>query len=171
MGSFFHYDPAFGNLQADARDGRPCTFPGRLLLHPGAKDNKHVWSNSTLVKTGRTADADMLHARDMVQVEDVSADALPSTVDDDNAVVQGAAKYQQARFYVPCNFSPGFCDVLFVGEKMMLISTYLISKNGLERWRCSRSSVQLTHDAVFRPLCVRLVLLQPPKCWTQCWMA
>lgn len=41
----------------------------------------------------------MLHARDMVQVEDVSADALPATVDDDNAVVQGAAKYQQARVY------------------------------------------------------------------------
>lgn len=49
-----------------------------------------------IYKNGRTGDAEMLHARDMVQVEDVSADALPSTVDDDNAVVQGAAKYQQA---------------------------------------------------------------------------
>ena len=40
----------------------------------------------------------MPHSRDMLQVEDVSEDALPSTVDDDNAVVQGAMKYQQVGF-------------------------------------------------------------------------
>jgi hypothetical protein len=81
--------------QADSRDGRPCTFPGRFLFHPQAKD-KHIWSKCALVRNVRTGEADMLHARDMVQIEDVSADALPSTVDDDNAVVQGAQKYQQA---------------------------------------------------------------------------
>ena len=83
-------------FQADARDGRPCTYPGRLLLHPTGKDK--LWANSQLVKTGRTADAEMPHSRDMLQVEDVSEDALPSTVDDDNAVVQGAMKYQQVGF-------------------------------------------------------------------------
>ena len=49
-----------------------------------------------MVKTGRTAEAEMLHARDMIQVEDVSDGALPQTTDDDNATVQGAQKYQQA---------------------------------------------------------------------------
>ena len=76
-------------FQADARDGRPCTYPGRLLLHPTGKDK--LWANSQLVKTGRTADAEMPHSRDMLQVEDVSEDALPSTV-------QGAMKYQQVGF-------------------------------------------------------------------------
>eukprot|EP00434_Breviolum_minutum_P024555 symbB.v1.2.021690.t1/scaffold1889.1/size97066/5 len=78
-----------------ARDGRPCTYPGRLLFNPTGKDK--VWANSQLVKTGRTADAEMPHSRDMLQVEDISEDALPSTVDDDNAVVQGAMKYQQVQ--------------------------------------------------------------------------
>lgn len=49
------------------------------------------------MKTGRTQEAEMLHARDMSMIEDVSADALPTTIDDDNAVIQGAQKYQQAR--------------------------------------------------------------------------
>ena len=69
------------SFQVDARDGRPCTFPGRLLLHPTS--NNQLWNSSALVKNGRTAEADMLHAREMIQVEDISADALPSTVDDD----------------------------------------------------------------------------------------
>ena len=62
------------------------------------------FANSQLVKTGRTADAEMPHSRDMLQVEDVSEDALPSTVDDDNAVVQGAMKYQQVGFFKRCKF-------------------------------------------------------------------
>lgn len=83
-------------MEADLRDGRPCTYPGRLLVHPNAKE-KQIWHNCLLMKVGRTAEAEMLHARDMCQVEDVSADALPTTVDDDMAVIQGAQKYQQAR--------------------------------------------------------------------------
>ena len=85
----------FGSCKADARDGRPCTFPGRFLFQNVASKDR-VWANCSLVKTGRTAEAEMLHARDMIQVEDVSDGALPQTTDDDNATVQGAQKYQQA---------------------------------------------------------------------------
>lgn len=80
--------------QADLRDGRPCNYPGRLLLHPTSKDK--TWINTALVKNGRTADAEMPHSRDMLTVEDISDDALPATVDDDQSTVQGAQKYQQA---------------------------------------------------------------------------
>ena len=79
----------------DARDGRPCNYPGRLLLHPSLKDK--VWQNTALLRTGRTPPVDMLHSRDMISIEDVSPEALPATVDDDSATVQGAKKYEQAR--------------------------------------------------------------------------
>ena len=65
-----------------------------------------MWGNCSLVKTGRTSEAEMLHARDMVQIEDVSDGALPQTTDDDNATVQGAQKYQQAHCLV--RFRIGF---------------------------------------------------------------
>lgn len=80
--------------QVDTRDGRPCNYPGRVLLHPTLKDK--MWQNVALLRTGRTEPCDMLHSRDMLSIEDVSADALPSTVDDDAATVQGAKKYEQA---------------------------------------------------------------------------
>ncbi|CAK9040562.1 unnamed protein product [Durusdinium trenchii] len=96
--------------KADLRDGRPCTYPGRLLVHPNAKE-KQIWHNCLLMKVGRTAEAEMLHARDMCQVEDVSADALPTTVDDDMAVIQGAQKYQQ----IGCNAATKILDAALDG--------------------------------------------------------
>ena len=77
----------------DSRDGRPCNYPGRLLIHPSLRDK--VWQNIALLKTGRTNACEMLHSRDMVAIEDVSPDALPATVDENDSTVQGAQKYQQ----------------------------------------------------------------------------
>ena len=103
--NLFLVPPCLCSCKADARDGRPCTFPGRILFQNVAQKDR-VWGNCSLVKTGRTSEAEMLHARDMVQIEDVSDGALPQTTDDDNATVQGAQKYQQAHCLV--RFRIGF---------------------------------------------------------------
>ena len=77
------------------RDGRPLTYLGRFIVpsHVDAKDS--TWRNVPLMKWKRTmSDLPQLPARDMRKVEDVSANALPSSIDD-ATYVQGAHKFEQ----------------------------------------------------------------------------
>ena len=77
------------------RDGRPLTYLGRFVVpsHVDAKDS--IWGITPLMKWKRTtSDLPQLPARGMRKVEDVSANALPSSTDD-QSYVQGAYKYEQ----------------------------------------------------------------------------
>ena len=77
----------------DSRDGTPLTYPGRLVVpsHVNVKDS--TWRSTPLMKR-TTSDLPQLPARDMRKVEDVSANALPSS-NDDVTYVQGAHKFEQ----------------------------------------------------------------------------
>ena len=42
--------------QADARDARPMTYPGRILLPAHIEPHKCIWKNTNLFKNKRTAE-------------------------------------------------------------------------------------------------------------------
>ena len=83
------------NEKIDLRDSRPLNFPGRVVTGAGGKWDEFIWRPSNLVRKGRTEPAKMLATHDMVNIEDVSADALPQVLDDAIATVQGAKKFLQ----------------------------------------------------------------------------
>ena len=72
---------------------RPLAYRGRIA-EPIGQIQEPVWKNSKLF-LGYTDMAEQLPSRDMVTVQDISADALPETTDDANITIQGAQKFQQ----------------------------------------------------------------------------
>ena len=79
----------------DLRDARPLNYGGRVVIGPSTKLDEFIWKNSALVRKGRTETAKMLPPHDMVTVENVGADALPQSIDDSPATVQGGKKFMQ----------------------------------------------------------------------------
>ena len=78
----------------DMRDSRPLNYNGRIVLGPTTPD-EFVWKPCSLIQKGRTEPATMLHARDMVIVENIASDALPASTDGSASTVQGAKKFEQ----------------------------------------------------------------------------
>ena len=93
-----------------------------LLIHPSLRDK--VWQNIALLKTGRTNACEMLHSRDMVAIEDVSPDALPATVDENDSTVQGAQKYQQDSLFAKILLS--LCHI-FIPDSEQYFTTLSLS--------------------------------------------
>ncbi|MDA8583828.1 hypothetical protein N9L68_06325 [bacterium] len=84
----------FSNPQY-SRDGRHLTYPGRFVMSSHMDANVTIWESMLLVKWKRaTSDMPQLPARDMLKVEDVSVNALPSWFDD-QSYIQGAPKHEQ----------------------------------------------------------------------------
>jgi len=77
----------------DARDNRPLLNDGRIITPAGVKDEEYFWRRCNLMK-GKTAEASMLHSRDLVSVSAIGDTSLPDTTDLDS-YVKGAAKCQQ----------------------------------------------------------------------------
>ena len=80
--------------QRDKRDSRPLQFKGRVVEPPNVDPSRSWWRNTKIFR-GYTEPAMQVTSREMVVPEDVMPEALPSTIDDSPALVQGAAKYQQ----------------------------------------------------------------------------
>jgi hypothetical protein len=55
--------------RGDARDGRPASYSGRVVLASHIKDNDSVFRGSRLFQHGYTDMAEQLSSRDMVVVE------------------------------------------------------------------------------------------------------
>ena len=82
--------------QVDARDLRPMVYPGRFVFPSPIGDlSKSMWYMCKLRKTRRTEEIKQLAAKNMKEIEDLSADALPPNTDVQNSRVQGAGKYCQ----------------------------------------------------------------------------
>ena len=79
----------------DLRDSRPLTYKGRLAMPLGFKESELFFKGCQLMQEGRTNPAMQLAARDMITVEDVGAGALPACVEDAEATIQGARKFEQ----------------------------------------------------------------------------
>jgi hypothetical protein len=78
----------------DTRDNRPLSYKCRLMFPGGLKDADCMWKKCQLMTEGRTQMADQVHTRDLLQVEDVAPDALPTMLEEDAATAQGAKKSQ-----------------------------------------------------------------------------
>ena len=63
----------------DARESRPMNYHGRLSLPLEMNDTTYPWRSVQAVSWGRSDVAEMIHARDMVVVDDVSPGALPDS--------------------------------------------------------------------------------------------
>ena len=59
-----------------AREGRPCTMPGKVMLSHEF-DKNSIWFMSGLLRYGRTSETDMMPAKEMVSIEDVGDGVLP----------------------------------------------------------------------------------------------
>ena len=86
------FDHTFSLLfqdKLDCRDNRPLAYNGRVVFAGHVQANKSAWKASGLLACGRTECAAQLAAKDMIIVEDLGPDALPTSVDDSTqAVVQ-----------------------------------------------------------------------------------
>ena len=78
---------------ADQRDGRPLFYDGRVLVPANLKKDRYLWKDAPLLK-GRVETAKQLAGKDMVQVVDVSDNALPSSTDVEGTI-RGAARWSQ----------------------------------------------------------------------------
>jgi hypothetical protein len=82
--------------QVDARDLRPMVYPGRFVFpSPLGDPAKSLWFQCKLRKTRRTEEVKQLAAKNMKETEDLSADALPPSIDPSQSRVQGGHKYCQ----------------------------------------------------------------------------
>jgi hypothetical protein len=82
--------------QVDARDLRPMVYPGRFVFpSPLGDPSKSMWFNCKLRKMRRTQEIKQLAAKFMKETEDLSADALPPSIDLAQSRVQGGLKYCQ----------------------------------------------------------------------------
>ena len=81
--------------QVDSRDLRPLTYPGRFVFPSPVGDlKKHAFFGCDLRKDGRTIEVKQLALKDLREVEDLAADALPPT-SDPNLHIKASAKYCQ----------------------------------------------------------------------------
>jgi hypothetical protein len=81
--------------QCDPRDLRPMVYPGRFVFaSPLGDPSKNMWFSSELRRQRRTEDVKQLPAKQMKEVEDLSAQALPVSTDGRDRA-RGAAKYNQ----------------------------------------------------------------------------
>ena len=77
----------------DSRESRPCVAPGKVILRPQFFVEKKMWISSGLIRKARTEEVDMPPAKNMVSVEEVGSDVLPSHTED--GYIQGARKSEQ----------------------------------------------------------------------------
>ena len=78
----------------DVRDLRPMVYPGRFVFPSPLELPKNPWFACDLRRDQRTPEVKQLPAKDMREVESMSDDALPTSVDVRDSV-HGAAKYWQ----------------------------------------------------------------------------
>lgn len=81
-------------LCKDARDDRPLTYPGRVLMPAAVVGKDYFWKKSGVLTNGRTESVKQMASKDMRTIEDCNASALPSTTAADGGV-RGAAKSAQ----------------------------------------------------------------------------
>ena len=82
--------------KSDDRDLRPMVYPGRFVFpSPLGDPKKSKWSFCNLRKSHRTEEVKQLSPKMMKEVEDLSADALPTSTDLRDYHIHGAAKYAQ----------------------------------------------------------------------------
>ena len=82
--------------QVDGRDLRPMVYPGRFVFPSPIGDlAKSMWFSCKLRKSRRTDEIKQLAPKNMKEIEDLSADALPPSIDLSTSRVQGAGKYSQ----------------------------------------------------------------------------
>ena len=65
----------------DVRDGRPLNIAGRILIPTIAKDKlvDYPWRACPLLRKSRTEEAELVRTQDMILVEDLDPETLPST--------------------------------------------------------------------------------------------
>lgn len=78
----------------DQRDSRPLVYHGRIVTSLGLKEKEWAFKNAALVRNQRTEPADQVAAANMLVVEDIQPDALPSSTTAEG-LVQGARKFEQ----------------------------------------------------------------------------
>ena len=64
------------------RDERPLSYSGRILTAANGNVRRGIWRKTGLIKFGSIGGAPQLSANDMVMVDDLADDALPSTTDE-----------------------------------------------------------------------------------------
>ena len=85
------YSILFKN-RCDGRDDRPLNYPGRFCFPGTLVDVRNsIWWGSRLREEGRCEPVPQIAGKDLLVVEDLSADALPSA----DTYPQGAKKYEQ----------------------------------------------------------------------------
>ena len=103
----YQYNIMF-KTRLDARDNRPLMYPGRLVF-PGTLLDVRTspWFMSKLRADGRTEAVEQVASKDLLTMEDLNPDALPST--DEERYVGGARKYEQLG---PCAAEALFSSLL-----------------------------------------------------------
>ena len=56
--------------KCDAREGRPNNYAGRVVVSNTLRENEYKFRLCEIIKVGRTAEATMLAAKDMLLLED-----------------------------------------------------------------------------------------------------
>ena len=90
-----HFNVIFKD-QCDSRDLRPMVYPGRLVFpSPLMNIARSMWFSCDLRRMRRTEEVPQLPPKLMKEVEDLAADALPTSMDGKDSHIHGASKYCQ----------------------------------------------------------------------------
>ena len=109
---------SFFKERVDARDERPLTYPGRMLL-PGVltEIRTSIWWGCTLREEGRVGPITQLKGKDMRVVEDLSDAALPAV----DAYPKAGKKYEQ----LGRDHSQALIDGLMTGADLTSVKALL----------------------------------------------
>ena len=97
----FNFDRKFSlvfeDTSSDARDERPANYDGRFCIpmrKAGSKENKNCFTKSKLWAKGTTDIVAFTKSADMVLIEDMDEDAMPTATDDKHTVAP-SIRFQQ----------------------------------------------------------------------------
>jgi len=93
--------------QVDLRDSRPMAYAGRIVLPETLDVKSFAFRNCPLMRLRRTEHVTQVASKDMITIEDLSPTALPTSTDDQAAVVQGAHKYIRENGVFNCELFTG----------------------------------------------------------------
>lgn len=116
-----HMDTSFSLVyerRSDARDNRPCNLQGRIAHSNTFEMRKSGWRNCPLMTVGRTEPAKQVPNKQLIMVEDLSEESLPSA---DSERVQGGRRFEQLGEDAAMKLLQATIDTVDFGERTMLV--------------------------------------------------
>ena len=111
--------------KAHEADLRPMLYPGRFVFPlPLGDPKKNPFFGCALRRNGRTPDVRQLNPKDMKEIEDLSPDALPPSMDPRDIHVHGGAKYNQIGTDACSAVIAGVLDGASPGPAVLILDLY-----------------------------------------------